>query len=254
MSTNFSNDSNLLLLKEIVNSIPVRVFWKDRDLRYLGCNTLFAKDAGFSTPEELIGKTDYQMVWREQAELYRADDFRVLKSGEATYDYEEPQTTPDGETIWLRTSKVPLSNEHGELIGVLGIYDDITEVKRTAEKIQHLASFPELTPNPIVELNSAQELTFTNPAARLEFPDLLEKGIEHPLMRFFSGHEVNKEGFKGSVAIKREEAVGDKVYELHISFIPEFDVARIYAHEITDRKVYEHEILRLATRTASPIA
>jgi PAS domain-containing protein len=59
--------SHLMLLQEIMGQIPVRVFWKDRELRYLGCNTLFAKDAGFSAPEDLIGKDDFQMAWREHA-------------------------------------------------------------------------------------------------------------------------------------------------------------------------------------------
>ena len=47
------------LLQSIVENAPVRIFWKDRDLRFLGCNTLFAKDASFSSPDELIGKTDF---------------------------------------------------------------------------------------------------------------------------------------------------------------------------------------------------
>jgi PAS domain-containing protein len=66
------------LLTEILGQIPVRVFWKDADLRYLGCNALFAQDAGFASPEEVIGKDDFQMAWREQAESYRADDYKVM--------------------------------------------------------------------------------------------------------------------------------------------------------------------------------
>ncbi|MDQ6967007.1 MAG: PAS domain-containing protein, partial [Mariprofundaceae bacterium] len=112
------------------------VFWKDRDSRYLGCNALFAQDAGFATPEEIIGKTDVDMGWKEQAEWYRADDQAAMQSGEARLTYEEPQTTPDGEHIWLCTSKVPLRNHVGDVIGILGIYDDITERKLAAQTIQ----------------------------------------------------------------------------------------------------------------------
>ena len=70
----------------------MRVFWKDKDLVYLGCNTLFAKDAGFAEPIDIIGKDDYQMGWRNQAELYRNDDWEVIESGESKLLIEEPQT------------------------------------------------------------------------------------------------------------------------------------------------------------------
>ena len=117
------------LLTEILGQIPVRVFWKDADLRYLGCNALFARDAGFDSPEEVIGKDDFQMAWREQAELYRVDDFKIMSSGQPKLDYEEPQTGPDGRTIWLRTSKVPLRDSSGKIIGMLGLYEDVTRRK-----------------------------------------------------------------------------------------------------------------------------
>ncbi len=117
------------LLQAVIDTAPMRVFWKDRDLRYLGCNPVFARDAGKNHPAELIGKDDFQMGWAEQAELYRADDRAVMASGVSRLSYDEPQTTPDGKTIWLRTSKVPLLDSGGQTIGILGIYEDITDRK-----------------------------------------------------------------------------------------------------------------------------
>lgn len=122
------------LLDNIIDTIPIRVFWKNRSLRYLGCNTLFAHDAGLQSPSELIGKDDYQMGWSEQADLYRADDRAIISSGESKLFYEEEQTTPNGEKIWLSTSKIPLKNNNGEIFGVLGIYEDITQ-RKAFEKI-----------------------------------------------------------------------------------------------------------------------
>ena len=119
---------------KILEHAPVRIFWKDSELRYLGCNTAFARDAGLTDPEELIGKDDHQLPWRDQAERYRADDRMVMESGQSKIRYEEPQTTPDGRTIWLRTSKVPLRDASGKIIGVLGIYDDITQLKELEEQ------------------------------------------------------------------------------------------------------------------------
>ncbi|MDE2416305.1 MAG: EAL domain-containing protein [Burkholderiales bacterium] len=118
------------LLVSVVNTVPMRVFWKDRDLRYLGCNMAFAADAGMPHPDNVIGRDDYQMGWAAQAELYRADDRAVMDSGVPKLFFDEPQTTPDGRTIWLRTSKVPLRDDGKAIVGVLGIYEDISEYKR----------------------------------------------------------------------------------------------------------------------------
>jgi PAS domain S-box-containing protein len=120
---------SMLLLRTVVETIPARVFWKDHDSNYLGCNTAFATDAGFKSSDELIGKSDYEMAWASHAELYRADDRYVLETGEAKLLYEEPQVGASGQKIWLRTSKVPLKDQDGNSLGVLGIYDDITEYK-----------------------------------------------------------------------------------------------------------------------------
>jgi len=127
--------SGLELLPLIMNNIPQAVFWKDRDLVYLGCNRAFAEDTGFSSPEEIIGKTDFDMPWKEQAELYRADDRLVMESGESKLNYEEPQTTPEGSTIWLSTSKIPV-RENSQVVAVLGMYEDITERKQAEEALK----------------------------------------------------------------------------------------------------------------------
>jgi PAS domain S-box-containing protein len=124
------------LTEGIINAIPVRVFWKDRNLVYLGCNAAFARDAGFTDPKDVIGKDDYQMGWRDQAELYRADDRRTIESGNTTSNREEPQTTPEGNTITLLTSKMPLRNSGGEITGVLGAYVDITEQRQMEAQLR----------------------------------------------------------------------------------------------------------------------
>ncbi|MGD1149563.1 MAG: PAS domain S-box protein [Thermoanaerobaculaceae bacterium] len=121
------------IIEGILNAIPVRVFWKDKNLVYLGCNAIFARDAGFADPKDLIGKDDYQMVWHDQAELYRDNDRQVIASGFAKLLIEEPQTTPEGNTITLLTSKLPLRDSNGEISGLLGTFMDITELKRAEE-------------------------------------------------------------------------------------------------------------------------
>ncbi|MBV5348742.1 PAS domain S-box protein, partial [bacterium] len=128
------------LLATIIDAMPIRIFWKDLQSNYLGCNSLFADDSGLSNASELIGKNDYQMGWSQQADIYRADDLRVIKSGQCKLFYEELQTTPEGNTIWLSTSKIPIKNHDGHVIGVVGSYEDITERKEAESKIRLAAN------------------------------------------------------------------------------------------------------------------
>ncbi len=132
-----------LLLQTILETLPLRVFWKDRQSRYLGANHLFAEDAGLNSVIELIGKNDYQLGWGPQAGLYQRDDRQVMNTGQSRIGYEEPQTTPKGEIIWLRTSKLPLHNSEQEVIGVLGVYEDITQRKRLDEQLLMRTAFLE---------------------------------------------------------------------------------------------------------------
>jgi PAS domain S-box-containing protein len=123
------------MLQLVMDTIPVRIFWKNKDSVYLGCNRLLAEDAGRKSSEDVVGETDYTLSWREQAELYRKDDLEVMRSGNSKLGYEEPQTTPDGKQIWLRTTKVPLRDINNRIVGILGAYEDITAHKRAAEAL-----------------------------------------------------------------------------------------------------------------------
>jgi PAS domain S-box-containing protein len=117
------------LLRMVMDNIPQAIFWKDRNLVYLGCNERFARDAGFTSPDELVGKTDFDMPWTEFAELYRADDQRVMERDAPKLNFEEPIQTVGGEG-WLRTSKIPLHDSDGGVVAVLGMYEDITAQKQ----------------------------------------------------------------------------------------------------------------------------
>lgn len=147
-AVNSELETSTALLHKIIESVPARLFWKDRDSRYLGCNDKFAQDAGFSAPEKLIGQTDEQMPWNNQAELYRADDRAVMESGTGKLNYEGAQTTSDGRTIWRSISKVPLYDSQQQTIGVLGMYYDITEKKVAEAEIHRLAYYDSLTKLP----------------------------------------------------------------------------------------------------------
>jgi PAS domain S-box-containing protein len=126
------------MLQLVLDTIPVRVFWKDTASRFIGCNQLFARDAGLASADDIIGRDDFDMPWKEQADLYRSDDAQVMRSGRAKQNYEEQQTHADGSVIWLRTSKIPLRDDDHVVFGVLGTYEDITERKEAEERQRRL--------------------------------------------------------------------------------------------------------------------
>jgi PAS domain S-box-containing protein len=123
-------EKNSLLLKNIINNLPKGIFWKEsKNLTFLGANKIFTDIAGF-TPETIVGKTDYDCPWKkEESDMFRADDFNVIKNKLSKIDIEEQNTNASGETNWLSTSKVPIVDDDGEVIAVLGMFEDITQRK-----------------------------------------------------------------------------------------------------------------------------
>ena len=124
------------MFQMILDHIPQRIFWKDIEFKYLGCNQMFARDSGIKDPAEIVGKTDFELSWKESAKLYIKDDKQVLKSKKPKLRYRETITVPGGGVMWVETNKLPMLNTEGEVIGILGTYEDITERKNAEQKIQ----------------------------------------------------------------------------------------------------------------------
>lgn len=121
---------NKIVLEQVLENIPYFVFWKDRNSVYQGGNKLFAESGGFDSVEDMIGKTDYDACWtKEESDFFRKIDKEVMDNNKPILNFEEPQKQLDGTTSTVLTSKVPLHNEQNEVIGILGIYTDITDRK-----------------------------------------------------------------------------------------------------------------------------
>ncbi len=121
----------------ILDTIPQSVFWKDLNGRYLGCNAPFARAAGLATPDDIIGKTDFDLPWpRNEAESYRAADQAVIASNQSKLHIIEPLQQADGSRIVIDTSKIPLVDSGNTPYGIVGIYEDITERERTEETLR----------------------------------------------------------------------------------------------------------------------
>lgn len=122
-----------LFNRSLVAHLPQRIFLKDAASLYLSCNENYARDLGLK-PEEVVGKDDFAFHPRELAEKYRTDDRKVLESGQILDSVERYRV--GGEDRWIHTIKVPFRTEQGEIIGVLGIFDDITERKRAEDALE----------------------------------------------------------------------------------------------------------------------
>ena len=119
------------VLEMLMNNIPNQVFWKNRDLIYMGCNHAFAEVTGMGDPSEVIGKTDYDFHRDStHADSYREWDKKIMEPGESVLEIEESYHSADGSEGTVLTSKVPLRDKYGRVFGILGICTDITERKK----------------------------------------------------------------------------------------------------------------------------
>lgn len=167
----------------------------------MGCNAPFARDAGFTRPEELIGKDDYEMGWRDRADRYRGDDREVIETGRSKLLIEEPLTT-DGKVNTILTSKVPLRDANGEVFGVLGTYMDVTERARLEEQL----SFSNILHRTAMQ-NSPDAIVVVDENARIisfnaQFVELwnvqqklVEKGANEPVLQAMAAQFAAPEAF-----------------------------------------------------------
>jgi PAS domain S-box-containing protein len=114
------------VLVQVLDALPIRIFWKDRESRFLGCNRLFAQDAGVTDPQEFVGRSDFYFFHPEQAAAFRDDDADVMYTGQPKLGFIEKLTLADGQTRWLESHKLPLRDEEGRVVGVIGMYQDIS--------------------------------------------------------------------------------------------------------------------------------
>jgi PAS domain S-box-containing protein len=120
------------MLKRVIESFPHSLFWKDRDLRYLGCNRHFAVEAGCETTSGVIGKTDRELAWKDdEAQLFHRWDMEVVDSPEPSRHMLELQSG----TLFLEVRRTPMFDSKGNFIGVLGTHEDVTEKEMAAKAI-----------------------------------------------------------------------------------------------------------------------
>jgi PAS domain S-box-containing protein len=157
------NKSRLLL-----ENLPQKIFFKDRNSVYISCNKNYARDLKIN-PDQITGKTDYDFYPKQLAEKYREDDRRIIGSGK-TEDIEE-KYVQNGHKVFVQTVKTPIKDENDNVVGILGIFWDITERKNAEEQAKSLSEFQKKVIDTAVVwidlLDAESNVTLWNRAAEL---------------------------------------------------------------------------------------
>jgi diguanylate cyclase (GGDEF)-like protein/PAS domain S-box-containing protein len=115
------------LLRAIINQVPELVYAKDTKGRFVVANDAVARDVGLNRSEDLIGKTDFDLFPAEMAQGFFDIEQRIIASGQPMIDMDEKRTDESGDTKWLLTTKVPMKDDRGEIVGLIGVARNITE-------------------------------------------------------------------------------------------------------------------------------
>ena len=176
------------LIRALIDHLPQRFMVKDRDSRFLLVNSKLAEDVGL-TPEAMCGRCDEDFYTVELAQRYRADDRLVIESGQ-TRTVEEPH-----ENGWQRTTKAPLRDGTGAVIGVVGILDDITERRAQEDQLREaLARFESVVEStPLTAITSVDRdgiVRRWNPACTALYGIGRQDAIGHPLAELIYRSEM----------------------------------------------------------------
>ena len=124
------------LLKAFLEHIPDGVYFKDRDSRFVRISQSLATRFGLSSPAQAIDKTDFDVFSKEHAEQAFADEQRIIRTRQPILEKEEKETWPDGRESWVLTTKLPMVDGKGDVIGTMGISRDIGERKRLEQELE----------------------------------------------------------------------------------------------------------------------
>jgi PAS domain S-box-containing protein len=175
------------LMDTLMDNVPDYIYFKDRESRFLRITRAHARVFGLSDPREAIGKTDFDFFSEEHARQAYEDEQRIIRTGEPLLNMEEKETWPDGRVTWVLTSKMPLRDEQGNIIGTFGLSRDITARKLMEEELrkahEELTRYTESLERRTVQLRVGAEVA-REAAAILDVQKLLDTAVNLISERF----------------------------------------------------------------------
>lgn len=242
------------MFSTLFHTIPDAVYFKDREHRLVRANPAKAESHGTS-PEELIGKTDYDCFPGEIADQTTADDEQVVRTGEPVIEKEVYLDTGDDQGQWVSVTKLPRRNSAGEIIGTMGLSRDITAQKKA--ETRYRALFNSIR-DAIVIIDTNRKIVDANRAASELFGYTIDKVIGNSTKQFFSdpdqfeamerelqSHRLDQEFRKTAELQKKNGAIFtgevDIIYQRNSSG----DVQGYFAiiRDVTERELMEQELI-----------
>ena len=252
-------------IQTVIDTIPISICWKDRNSVYLGCNRQLANFLHLSSTLDIVGKTDFDLSATEvEAHAYRADDCQVITSGQAKLGIEETITLDSGEQRWLETHKAPLRDWQGQVMGLVVMFQDITDRKRADLQLQASeAKFRNLVEHAndiIYTLSATGIFTYVSPNWQEILGHATSEVVHQPFAPFVHPDDVPKcYAFLGHILETGQKQRGVEYRVRHkngewrwhtSSATPQWDSnGQIssylgIAHDITDRKLTEFHLQR----------
>ncbi|MCF7817366.1 MAG: SpoIIE family protein phosphatase [Kiritimatiellales bacterium] len=189
--------SNAFLLTALMDTLSDAIYFKNLQSQFITVNKACAKKHGWKSIEEIPGKTDFDIFSEEHAKMAFADEQKIIATGESLYGIEEKETWPDGSITWVSTTKMPLLNATGEIIGTFGISRDITEHKlaelRTQQYTEEIRQITEAMEDDVRMAGELQKTFF--PSGYPMFPEgaSAEEGCVDFLHRFTATRDVSSD-------------------------------------------------------------
>jgi two-component system cell cycle sensor histidine kinase/response regulator CckA len=179
------------LLLILMENLPDHVYFKDIHSRFLSVSRSMAKRLGLS-PGEVKGKTDADIFGAEHARQALEDEVRIINTGEPLVDIEEKETWPDGSVTWALTSKLPIRDANGKIVGTFGVSRDITARKHAEARIREQAEIIDQTPIAIVITDLSHRVTYCNMGAVALYGMSRPQMVGHTAEDLFSPETVEK--------------------------------------------------------------
>ncbi len=224
-------------LAAIVESSDDAIFSKDLDGVVMSWNAGAERMFGYSEAE-MIG-TPFLRLFPEDRVQEEAEILAKIARGERVGHLDTVRVRKDGTLVHVSVTASPIRDASGRVIGVSKVARDITERRSMEQRMAWLASFPEQTPNPIVEVDEVSgEVQYVNPAAEGAFPGLAELRDGHPLLAGIRELVSDLLSRRADV-VRREVAVGERWFMQTVLHLPEEGRVRIYSSDVTLRREAE---------------